>query len=495
MVSCFEGTVNAGRCIFPDERIFHHKRLNSNSPIQPAKVYTLSQVTRSIRLALERATANKSWLVRAEIVQLTGTLGKQIVYVDLVEEHSGRKNAKMRGIIWPGVGQAILEELGADTEHILKPGSEVVFSARIQFHEVHGMALHIDKIELQYMLGELERRKQLTIAQLKEGGALEMNRRIPMAALPQRVALVGSKGTSGYRDFVTKCLGHPRHFRLHIEAFQSSVQGVSAAEELVSALRAAEASQPDLIVLVRGGGGKLDLDAYNDLDVCWTIARSGVPVWTGIGHESDTVVADLVAHRAWKTPTDVAVAILDRFETASIEMETLLWNLEKRVSGWMRLRTHELAQHAHTLKWSGKHIIARHRASLNSAAQLLRIQSPALVKRQHQLLAECQRRIQQSSLHTLAQSNVELTHLRRRLERAWSSEISVRKTLLRHYARTLNTLGPDQTLKRGFMILERDGKVLTRIEGIKPGEQLELRAHDGRLQIQAGNATSSSDPT
>ena len=94
---------------------------------------------------------------------------------------------------------------------------------------------------------------------------------------------------------------HPDRFRVRIEAHQSSVQGVSAAEELAAGIRQAEATQPDLIVLVRGGGGKLDLDAYNDFELCLAIARSTVPVWTGIGHESDLVVADLVAHTAWKT--------------------------------------------------------------------------------------------------------------------------------------------------------------------------------------------------
>ena len=145
--------------------------MNSAHPHTETKVYSLSQVARSIRKALERATANKSWLVKAEILSISEGIGKKTVYLDLVEEAEGRQNAKMRGIIWAGAGQNILAELGDEAAQILKPGSEVVFSARIQFHERYGLALHIDRIDLRFMLGELERRKQITTARLKEMGA------------------------------------------------------------------------------------------------------------------------------------------------------------------------------------------------------------------------------------------------------------------------------------------------------------------------------------
>ncbi len=205
--------------------------MNSAHPNTETKVYSLSQVARSIRKALERATANKSWLVKAEILSISEGIGKKTVYLDLVEEAEGRQNAKMRGIIWAGAGQNILAELGDEAAQILKPGSEVVFSARIQFHERYGLALHIDRIDLRFMLGELERRKQITTARLKEMGAMEWNRKMAVPTLPQRIALVGSAGTSGFRDFCTKVTEHPDRFRVRIEAHQSSVQGVSAAEE------------------------------------------------------------------------------------------------------------------------------------------------------------------------------------------------------------------------------------------------------------------------
>lgn len=469
--------------------------VNSNPPNPPTKVYSLSQVTRSIRLALERATANKLWLVRAEIVQINGKLGQRTVYVDLVEESEGRQNAKMRGIIWASSGQRILEELGKEAHQILQPGSEVVFSARIEFHEVYGIALHIEKIELQFMLGELERRKQATIQRLKEAGALEMNRRVPLSQLPQRIALIGSKGTSGFRDFVTKTLGHPENFRIELQHYQSSVQGLSAAEELVGAIRSAESARPDLIVLVRGGGGKLDLDAYNDYEVCWTIAQSTVPVWTGIGHESDLVVADLVAQKAWKTPTDVAVGLTDLFESASFDVEEAARELSRLSKAWLQSRRQEIESHWNTVRWVGKHAIGQHRQELQEAVNLIRLQGPAILARKRRALSEWRRSLNQIGHFHLEQSHTELRHIHGRLERSVGHRLETNRARLAHYARTLKAIGPEETLNRGFMILERDGKPVMRVHGIKPGEKLQVQAHDGRLDITVNSATSNPDPS
>ena len=490
-----QGTLNRPFVSFPPQLRQQAADLNSPPTSNESKVYSLSQVARSIRLALERATANKSWLVRAEIVSISGNLGERTVYLDLVEESEGRQNAKMRGIIWAANGKRILEELGPEAGQVLQAGSEVVFSARIQFHERYGVSLHIDKIELRFMLGELERRKQATIERLKKEGVLDLNRRIPVPFLPQKVALVGSHGTSGFRDFITKSLGHSRRNRIQIEAFQSSVQGLTAAEELVRAIDQATASRPDLIVLVRGGGGKLDLDAFNDLEVCLAISRSSVPVWTGIGHESDLVVADLVANRAWKTPTDVAVGLTDRFEEAEYQLDEMLQQLNQRVTHWVSERRQELSAHSKVIRWSGKHVISQRQTELSAIANHLRNLGPSILGRKQNELREWQRRCMQSSQFKLEQSRRELSHFQHRMARSSLQQLAAHRTLLAHFQRTLRTIGPDQTLQRGFMLLEREGKVLSRVAGISSGEQLQIRAHDGQLNVTVDDATSSASDT
>ena len=464
--------------------------MHSNSPTTESKVYSLSQVARSIKKALERATANKSWLVKAEILSISDGLGEKTVFLDLVEESEGRQNAKMRGVIWASSGQRILAELGDDAKHILQPGREVVFSARIQFHERYGLALHIDRIDLRFMLGELERRKQITTARLKDMGAFEWNRRMPLPDLPQRIALVGSRGTSGFRDFATKVTEHSQRFRLSVDVFQSSVQGISAAEELARGIHAAEAAKPDLIVLVRGGGGKLDLDTYNDFDLCLAIARCSVPVWTGIGHESDLVVADLVSHTAWKTPTEVAVGVLARFESASLVLSEIETGLAHAAAHWLEQRQRQMQEHWETVRRASRHVLSRHRLELLNLHRLLRVQAPALLNRQKNALREIKTTLVRSGNFTVEQSARELRHSQQRIQRASAQKITETSTLLAHYRRTLEAIGPERTLARGFMLLEKDGRVISRVADVNEGEILQVKARDGQLDVTVQRVTS-----
>ena len=475
------------RCTF---RKSSSSTLNSTQPHTETKVYSLSQVARSIRKALERASANKSWLVKAEILSLSEGIGNKTVYLDLVEETDGRQNAKMRGIIWAGAGQQILAELGDEAEQVLKPGSEVVFSARIQFHERYGLALHIDRIDLRFMLGELERRRQITIARLNDIGATEWNRKMTVPTLTQHIALVGSPGTSGFRDFCTKLIEHPNHFRVRIKVYQSSVQGLTAAEELAAGIREAEASQPDLIVLVRGGGGKLDLDAFNDFELCLAIAQSSIPVWTGIGHESDLVVADLVAHSAWKTPTEVAVGVLQRFEKVALEVEGYGAQLQYLAQIWTDTRNREFKSHRKLIGSASRNVLNRQQLELQNLSRLVQLHAGTLLERHKQMLREVRRTAVRSSTYYLQNANRDLRNCNQRLCTAAFHHLAEKKLTLAHFKRTLAAIGPEKTMQRGFMILERNGEVLSRVSGIEEGEQLNIKAVDGQLDVTVDRATS-----
>ena len=450
----------------------------------PSKVYSLTQVAQSIRLALERATANRSWLVKAEILKISEGLGQKTVYLDLVEEQGGRQTAKMRGVIWPQNGAEIRSELGEDTSTILKAGSEVVFSARIQFHERFGLSLFIDRVDLRHMLGEMERRKQATLAKLKKLGALDWNKRIALSSLPRKVAIVGSPGTSGFRDFVTKTIGHPRKFNIQLEVFASGVQGANAPEQLKNALLEAQASEPDLIVLVRGGGSKLDLDAFNDFGLCEVIATCTVPVWTGIGHESDLVVADLVAQRALKTPTDAAVALTDAFEEAAYELELMAQKMERRFKLWNQGQRALLNQCWKTLEWAGKNTLTQRHMEVSGFQKMLSVQGFLLIDRHRRSMVEFERRCARSGHQFIELFRRELQNDGRRIQQAAHQHLQRKRIELNSNQSVIRSLDPAQTLKRGFMLLKRGDALLTKTSEAKTGELLQLEGHDGSIPVR-----------
>ncbi|MDA0303925.1 MAG: exodeoxyribonuclease VII large subunit [Bacteroidetes bacterium] len=453
----------------------------------PPKVYSLSQVAVSIRQALERATGNRSWLIRAEILKISAGLGQKTVYVDLVEESGGSQRAKMRGVIWPSNGARILETLGDEASTVLAPGSEMVFTARIEFHERYGLSLFIENVDLRHMLGEMERRKQATIARLKELGAFELNKRLPIPAAPQRIALVGSPGTSGFRDFIAKTLRHPSMRRLHIEAFASTVQGTAAPKALIDALQAAEAGAPDLIVLVRGGGSKLDLDCFNDFELCRKISLLGIPVWTGIGHESDLVVADLVAHSYWKTPTDVGDAVIRVLDHVTNEVHNLAAILERTVHRWLEDQQRELDQFGNEIQWSSQAIVRSHSNAMRTMEMQLNWHADRWLQSKNHVVESLAHQFDRQSRQVILQRRSELNNWMKAPFRSAQQQLLLQSERLQSMERSMASLHPEQTVKRGFAILSHQGQIIPDLIGLGPGDELEIQTRTGvaRVTVQS----------
>ena len=278
-------------------------------------------MTAAVERMLDERTGGRLFWVRAEISQRSFS-GKHC-YLDLVEEEGGKRLAQLRGTIWGSRLAIIRKELGAEFDEVLKPGREIVFSAHMSFHAVYGFSLNIQSIDLDVLLGEMERRRKETFEALQREGAIGRNGRLPLGAVPQRIVLIGSPGTAGHTDFLAHLRNNPYRYALDVGCLDAPVQGVQAVGPLVAALhkagRAALRTPVDAVVLLRGGGAKLDLDVFNDLTLCRTIAAMEVPVITGIGHETDSTLVDFVAHTHCKTPTAVADWLIERI--ASFESD------------------------------------------------------------------------------------------------------------------------------------------------------------------------------
>ena len=285
------------------------------------KVFPLSGITRSVGKMLDERAGGRLFWIRAEISQCSFS-GKH-AYLDLVEERDGARLAQVRGTIWGSRLAEILTALGLEFKEVLQPGREIVFGAYMAFHAVYGFSLNIQQIDLDALLGEMERRRKETLAALNKEGAIGRNAQRMLPDVPQRVILIGSSGTAGHTDFLAHLQGNAWGYRVDLGCIDASVQGTSAVSSIVAALhragRVAMRTPGDAVILLRGGGAKLDLDVFNDLSLCRTIAAMEVPVITGIGHETDQSLADVVAHTSCKTPTAVADFLLDcmtEFESA-----------------------------------------------------------------------------------------------------------------------------------------------------------------------------------
>ncbi|MEY3009836.1 MAG: exodeoxyribonuclease large subunit [Bacteroidota bacterium] len=402
-------------------------------------IYSLSQLSESLRRTLEQATRGRALWFRAEISQVKGS-GLGHVYLDLVEEEQGTQLAAMKATIWRDQHQRILQELGDAAGDVLKKGTEIVFSARIRYHAVYGVSLSVEEVDLSAMLGEAERRKQATLKVLQTEGAFDKNSAVPLPRLVRHIALVGSPGTSGFRDFAFHLLHNEWRYRFDLDVFAASVQGKEAPATMAHAIEAAQACSPDAIVVVRGGGSALDLDAFNDLDLCRTIALAQVPVLTGIGHETDLSVADLVAHRHFKTPTAVADFLVDRTGQEASLITEWMGQIGVRARGRMALEQQRLATH-------------------------------------HQVLRMHPARV-------LSEANHTLMHLRQRMVDASQRNLERHLQRMAEFRSTMQALRPENTLKRGFAILRKEGRAVTDANHLAVDDLVSLELQTGHVEAR-----------
>lgn len=270
--------------------------------------------------ALERVFPRRRDLwVRGEIQHVADQrAGRGHCYVDLVDpETVGERQAPvLRVKCWQstwGPLRATLAREGIE----LAPGMVVVLRGTLDFYRPKAeIGFILSELDVTALLGRLAANRAALLRTLAEEGLLTRNRALAVPAVPLRIGLVASPGTEGYRDFLGQLTGSGLAFDVRV--VPATVQGVDAPASVTAALRRLSAlgtSALDLVVIVRGGGSKADLAAFDAESVARAVATSPVPVWSGIGHTGDESVADIVANRSCITPTECGREVVQHVRT------------------------------------------------------------------------------------------------------------------------------------------------------------------------------------
>lgn len=291
---------------------------------------TLLDLQERIKRGIEDAVPSVVWIT-AEIGELNIHYSGHC-YLDLIDYKQGSRGvvAKARAVIWGGTFRALKPYFETAAGVSLAKGLNVLVKVQASFSPIYGLSLNILDIDPSFTVGELELRRQQTIARLREEGCMEMNSQLHLPALPRRIAVVSSRTAAGYRDFVKQLQNNEGGFRFRIELFQAQMQGDEAPASMVEALEqiALREDDFDVVVVIRGGGAAMDLVCFDDYTLAVNIAQFPLPVITGIGHDHDYHVADMVAHTWLKTPTAVAGFLIDAFAS----QEQFIMHLFQRIS-------------------------------------------------------------------------------------------------------------------------------------------------------------------
>ncbi len=273
---------------------------------------SLSGLNRMVRAAIEEQLPLRYW-VTGELSEVRATSVGHC-YIELIErdEATGEISAKARGTIWSRVYSLLrpyfLEQTGRD----FSVGLKVLLQVSVNFHEVYGFSLDVCDLEPAYTIGDMARQRMLIVQRLTDEGVINLNKELPFPLLPKRVAVISSASAAGYGDFCDQLNSNLYGFNFKVALFQSPMQGSKVEEGIISALDAIarDADEWDVVVIIRGGGATSDLSCFDTYDLANNCAQFPLPIVTGIGHQRDDTLLDIVAHTRVKTPTAAAELLI-----------------------------------------------------------------------------------------------------------------------------------------------------------------------------------------
>ena len=276
------------------------------------KSYALSQLNKMVRDAIDKQLPDEYW-VEAELSECREHGGH--CYLELIEkdEHTNTPVARASAKCWRQTWLMVKPYFERTTGEPLRTGMKVLLKVYAQFHEAFGFSWIVTDIDPNYTLGDMARKRLEIIRQLKEEGVFDLQRELRIPLFAKRIAVISAEHAAGYGDFCRQLEDNEYGFRFEVTLFPAIMQGEQVERSIIGALERIYALNTsfDVVVIIRGGGATADLSGFDTLALAENVAQFPLPVITGIGHERDESILDMVAHTRVKTPTAAAALLID----------------------------------------------------------------------------------------------------------------------------------------------------------------------------------------
>jgi exodeoxyribonuclease VII large subunit len=450
--------------------------------------YTLLQLNSLIKISVKEVFPETIW-VTGEINEMNENSSGHC-YLELVEkaQNSDQIIARAKATIWVMTWRMLKSYFETATGQEFQPGLKVMVSVSVEFHELYGFSLNIKDVDPIYTLGDLEQKKAEIIRQLEEEGIIDMNRGLELEPVPQRIAVISSQTAAGFQDFLHQIANNAWGYKFSIRLFQAVMQGKQAEASILKALDDinSQIHRFDAIVIIRGGGAKADLNCFNSYRVASHIAQFPLPVITGIGHERDTTIADMVAHTRMKTPTAVAeflISMLEDFEAIVSDMEYQLTN----ASGYQLDKTKKnltyLLNKVYPVikgkisteinKTTG--IESRFPGSIRSFMMQKKFSQRSAAGQISSLVGSIIRFEKEENFRNLAN-----------LKKQVRNFVKKNNYHLKYKEDTVRLYHPENMLRKGFALVTMNGKMIKSVKSLKKSDNIETKFRDGRIESIVG---------
>lgn len=369
---------------------------------------SLSRLNSMVRAAIEEQLPLKYW-VTGELSEVRATSVGHC-YIELVErdEATGEISAKARGTIWSRVYSLLRPYFLEQTGREFSVGLKVLLQVSVNFHELYGFSLDVCDIEPAYTIGDMARQRMLIVQRLTDEGVINLNKELPFPLLPKRVAVISSASAAGYGDFCDQLNGNLYGFNFRVQLFPAPMQGSKVEEGIISALNAiaCDLDSWDVVVIIRGGGATSDLSCFDTYDLANNCAQFPLPVVTGIGHQRDDTLLDIVAHTRVKTPTAAAELLIHTMLVQAEKIENLRRAIPDTVSRRIADERRRVEMLVQNLPLSVAMLLQQQRHRLDIWEQQLQASSPDRILARGYTLTLCGGRIVRSAAELSAGDEV-----------------------------------------------------------------------------------------
>lgn len=426
---------------------------------------TVSQVNRAIGVALEDQFADAFWVV-GEVQGYDRDASKASqrrwgqIYFELIEKETGSDTVKagIKALVWKDVRKALqakLSDVAGDVT--FQDGLQVRLLCKIDFFWPRAnLQLKVLDVDPHFTLGDMERARRELIESLKRSGLFDRNRETLLPLVPLEIGLVTSDGSAAYHDFVEELRGSGYAFRLHL--LDARMQGAETEKDVPRAIGIlAKDPEVEVIVLIRGGGSRSDLIWFDKEKVARAVAGCPKPVFTGIGHEIDLSVADLVAHTSRKTPTAVAQFFIERARDFEASLKEAARSVRDTVRETLDQKSRGLSEAARAWRENAGHAVSLFQKALATGKETLR----SSARRQLTILQE-----------RLKSAPVRLEGGARGILRSNTERLAL-------FRKECELKDPRRLLARGYSILYAGGRMAKSVRSVQVGEFIEARLSDG----------------
>lgn len=419
---------------------------------------TLSRFNELITQAINSTPGLQNQWVVAETSDLRVVRGH--CYMELVEKNdAGTTVAKLNAVIWSSNYPRLVAKFMATTGAELKTGMKVLVKVSANFHSQFGFKAVINDIDPSYTMGDMARQRLEILKRLKADGIIDMNKELPITAVPQRIAVISAAGAAGYGDFMNQLANNPYRLKFYTCLFGASMQGAQTVPTVLAALDRINDHLDlfDAVVIIRGGGATSELNSFDNYDLAAAVAQFPLPVIVGIGHDRDETVLDFVAAIRVKTPTAAAEWLINRGTNALAHLDELQETVVTAVRDTVGHAREQLAYYTSMIPAASRRIIDTNMLRLDNYTKAIPLAANNLITAQCTRLDRALERMGEAVEHALQREQQRL--------QALGDKAAL--------------LSPENTLQRGYALVTAGGKCVTAGSQLQPGDHIHVQFAEG----------------